>query len=77
MCPWPTGKAQFTTHELPQDTDTTALALTILHRDRAIAFPIMDEILRDCVNADGLVVVSPALFAFPVQRCSPQHPDIL
>ena len=54
-----TGKAQLTApEEFPLDTDTTSLGLTILRRDRAIAFPIMDEILRDCVNADGFILVS-------------------
>ena len=53
-----TGKPQLTTEEYPLDTDTTSLALTILGRDKKIAFPIMDEILADWVNEDGIILVS-------------------
>jgi len=50
------GKPQLTTKEYPLDTDTTSLALTILGRDKKIAFPIMDEILVDWVNEDGIIL---------------------
>ena len=43
---------------IPCDTDTTSVGLTVLRRDKTIAFPIMDEILVDLVNTDGIILVS-------------------
>ena len=57
-CTYVTGKPLLTTKEYTCDTDTTSVALTVLRRDKKIAFPIMDEILVDLVDADGIILVS-------------------
>ncbi|KAG5342688.1 hypothetical protein C0989_010656 [Termitomyces sp. Mn162] len=41
------GKGQLTTEQFPFDLDTTSLALTVLRRDKKLAFSIMDEMLED------------------------------
>lgn len=51
-----TGKGQLTTEEFPFDLDTTSLGLTVLKRDKEVAFSVMDEML-EYVDTDGIIQV--------------------
>ncbi|KAG5635632.1 hypothetical protein H0H81_010566 [Sphagnurus paluster] len=48
------GKGQLTTEQFPFDFDTTSLGLTILRREKEIAFSVIDEML-EYVNDDGII----------------------
>ncbi|KAG6861091.1 hypothetical protein C0995_004028 [Termitomyces sp. Mi166 len=49
------GKGQLTTEQFPFDLDTTSLALTVLRREKELAFSVMDEML-EYVGPDGIIL---------------------
>lgn len=59
------GKGQLTTEEFPFDLDTTSLGLTIMKRDKEIAFSVMDEML-EYVDTDGIIQVC-LIYPFPLR----------
>ncbi|KAG6897904.1 hypothetical protein C0992_009388 [Termitomyces sp. T32_za158] len=49
------GKGQLTTEQFPSDLDTTSLALTVLRRDKKLAYSVMEEML-EYIGPDGIIL---------------------